>query len=286
MVPASIRTNNPGAMWPGPSATRFGATGFQNLADGNKIAIFDDPVNGAAAQFDLLSRKYTGKQLRDLIRMWSGGNSSGAYANQIAKTLPGVSMDTVVTKEMLSDPSFAIPFARTAAQWEAGRSYPLSNEQWAQAHRMALGGPIPSPGAGPHANVAMNGGVAGVSPTGDAGKANTMQAIQNLGRTSTNGQIDPQTGIGGVSGAMLTDYGRQSSPPTVSTSPAPLPPPSQAPAGPQPHQHAQTADAYIGAPQSWAAQSFADGTAYKSPGVNTASPKYKNALINMLGGIF
>src|SRR5262245_13288269 len=30
-VPASIRNNNPGAQWPGPSADQFGSTGSQDL---------------------------------------------------------------------------------------------------------------------------------------------------------------------------------------------------------------------------------------------------------------
>lgn len=54
MIPASIRNNNPGAMYPGPSAKKFGSKRFETLKshDGtHKIACFDDPVHGAAAQF-------------------------------------------------------------------------------------------------------------------------------------------------------------------------------------------------------------------------------------------
>ena len=50
-IPASIRNYNPGAMWPGPSAKRFGATGFEWLIVGeryNKIATFPDGTAGAA----------------------------------------------------------------------------------------------------------------------------------------------------------------------------------------------------------------------------------------------
>lgn len=51
MTSASIRYNNPGAMWPGPSSQRFGANGYETIGGGNKIAVFDDPVafsNGVA----------------------------------------------------------------------------------------------------------------------------------------------------------------------------------------------------------------------------------------------
>lgn len=50
-IPAAIRANNPGAMWPGPSAARFGSTGYEALSDGqgNRIAKFDTPEAGAAA---------------------------------------------------------------------------------------------------------------------------------------------------------------------------------------------------------------------------------------------
>ena len=58
--PASLRYNNPGAQYPGPSARRFGSVGTETIGGGHKIAVFDDPVNGAAAQFDLLLRSYAG----------------------------------------------------------------------------------------------------------------------------------------------------------------------------------------------------------------------------------
>jgi hypothetical protein len=59
-IPASIRYNNPGAQYPGASASAFGSTGFGIIGGGHKIARFDDPESGAAAQFDLLNRRYAG----------------------------------------------------------------------------------------------------------------------------------------------------------------------------------------------------------------------------------
>lgn len=139
-APASVRFNNPGAQYPGQSAQRFGTTGTETIGGGHKIAKFDSPVQGAAAQFDLLSRKYAGMPLAAAITKWSGGNSSPQYVAAISKAT-GLSSDTVLTPQMLSDPRVAVPLAKTMAQWEAGRPYPMDDNQWSEAHRMALGGP-------------------------------------------------------------------------------------------------------------------------------------------------
>lgn len=140
--PASIRNNNPGAMWPGPSAARFGSTGGQSLADGNQIATFADPVDGAAAHFDLLSRSYAGMPLSAAISKWSGGNSSPAYAANVAKQA-GISLDTPLTHELLAGPQ-GLALAKAQAQWEAGKPYPLSEDQWQQAQSRAFSGQTPS----------------------------------------------------------------------------------------------------------------------------------------------
>jgi hypothetical protein len=137
-IPASIRNNNPGAMWSGPSATKFGATSFQNLPRGQQIATFPDPVSGAAAQFDLLNTKYAGKSVRDLVARWSGGNNVDEYARVIAQRA-GLTPNTVVTSEMLRNPNIAKPFAQAMAYHEAGRQYPLSDAQWLEAHSRAFG---------------------------------------------------------------------------------------------------------------------------------------------------
>lgn len=140
--PASIRYYNPGAMWPGPSATAFGAIGYDTLNDGqrNKIARFPDAESGAAAQFDLLKRGYSGMTLSDAIRKWSGGNHWSSYANHIANAT-GLKPDSVLNADFLADPTKAIPLAKAMAQWEAGRPYPMTDEQWGSAHKRYLGGP-------------------------------------------------------------------------------------------------------------------------------------------------
>lgn len=169
-TPASIRFNNPGAQYPGQSARKFGTTGTEIIGGGHKIAVFDDPVKGAAAQFDLLNRGYTNMTVADAIRKWSGGNFSQPYAQYLAKNVPGLTLDTVLTPDKLRDPAFAVPFAKASASWEAGRPYPMTDEQWTNAHRMSLGGAMPDP-----RNTTPSGGGYGVDPDGAYGVAGAVQ---------------------------------------------------------------------------------------------------------------
>jgi hypothetical protein len=167
-VPASIRYNNPGAQYPGQSAQKFGTLGTEIIGGGHKIAVFDDPTKGAAAQFDLLNRGYTNMTVADAIRKWSGGNFSEPYAQYLTKNVPGLSLDTVLTPDKLRDPSFAVPFARASASWEAGRPYPMTDEQWQKAHSMAFGGNDPR-------NTTPSGGGYGIDPDGAYGVAGAIQ---------------------------------------------------------------------------------------------------------------
>ncbi|WP_127089057.1 hypothetical protein [Aquabacter cavernae] len=137
-VPASIRNNNPGAQWPGQSAKRFGSTEFETLNDGqgNRIARFETPEQGAAAQFDLLSRRYAGMPLNDAIRKWSGGNSPDAYTASVARSM-GMQPTDLLSADLLSDPARAVPFAKAMARVEAGRDFPMSDEQWMSGFQLS-----------------------------------------------------------------------------------------------------------------------------------------------------
>ena len=135
---AAVRTNNPGAQWPGPVAAKFGSTESVPLPGGNKIAVFDDPVKGAAAQFALLEKSYTGIPLSAAVSKWSGGNNAGQYLSHIAKAT-GLTPDTVITPELLRGPK-GIELAKAMAHWEAGKKYPLADQQWQAAHKLAFGG--------------------------------------------------------------------------------------------------------------------------------------------------
>lgn len=155
LTPASIRNNNPGACEPGYATKKFGATSYEVLrwrsADGkpreNRIATFATPVHGAAAQMHLLAtgKHYRGKPLRQAIAAWCGGYSVSTYERVLAAH-GGVTPDTVLTKELLADPSFAIPLCRAMARQEAGHEFPMDEAGWLQAHAMAFGdGYAPAP---------------------------------------------------------------------------------------------------------------------------------------------
>lgn len=134
---ATVRNNNPGGMWPGQSATQFGATGKQNLADGNQIATFDDPVNGGAAQFDLLDRRYSGMTLGAAVKKWTGSNASPSYAQSVAAKA-GIGVNDPITPELLRSPQ-GIQLAKEMARNEAGGEFPMSDQQWQSAQAMAFG---------------------------------------------------------------------------------------------------------------------------------------------------
>lgn len=155
MTPASIRNRNPGAMYPGPSAKRFGATSHETLRskDGvHKIATFPTSVHGAAAQFDLLNRDYTGMTLEKAIEKWCGNYYAAIYL-KVLKDRASVEPSSVLTKAMLADGDIAIPIAKAMAWQEAGCDYPLKDEEWREAHQMALGGDAEAPSWNPRNDV-------------------------------------------------------------------------------------------------------------------------------------
>jgi hypothetical protein len=155
ITPASIRNHNPGAMEPGPSSRKFGSTGYETLRwkgpDGkpktNRIATFATPQHGAAAQFDLLHRRYTGKPLSQAVATWCGGYWAGEYAAKVEAAC-GLSGDDVLTHDIVADPDRAIPIAQAMARMEAGCDFPMDADGWRAAHGMAFGdglAPAPSP---------------------------------------------------------------------------------------------------------------------------------------------
>lgn len=143
--PASIRTKNPGAMWPGPTATKWGSTDFIALNDGtgqgNKIAIFDTWVQGICAQLDLwrTSDKYRNKQFSDAIAIWSGGNNVEDYIAYVLKRVPGMDRNTVMNDEFWKGP-MGLAFLKAQAGHEAGKKYPAPDDDWAEAQRRVFEG--------------------------------------------------------------------------------------------------------------------------------------------------
>lgn len=150
-IPVSIRTKNPGAMWPCAIATHFGSTQCEQLNDAqrNKAAIFPTFEQGGAAQFALWAKKYSDMRLSAAIYMWSGHNSSPAYAAFLVTHVPGLSMNVVLTREFFTS-ELGRKFMAAQAQWEAGQPYPMTDAQWIKAQQLAFGTakpvvPIPPP---------------------------------------------------------------------------------------------------------------------------------------------
>lgn len=152
IVPASIRNKNPGAQYPGKSAKKFGSNSFEKLVskDGvHKIATFPSDIQGAAAMFDLLENgrdplgklRYRNQPIEKAIATWCGAFYVSTYI-KVLEEKGGVKRTNLLTKDLLRDPSKAIPLARAMAWQEAGRDYPMTDEQWAQAHACAFLEPI------------------------------------------------------------------------------------------------------------------------------------------------
>lgn len=129
-TPASIRYNNPGAQYPSAEAGRYGQTGYGIIGGGHKIASFPDPVSGAAANFDLLNRNYTGMSIGEAGRKWTGSYGFG---------IPGYNPRDILSKGMLDNPDTAIPIMKAIARREAGQESPLTDAQWLSAWRKFKG---------------------------------------------------------------------------------------------------------------------------------------------------
>jgi Putative peptidoglycan binding domain len=126
--PASFRYSNPGAQFPSKEAAKFGQLGFGTIDHGQfKIALFPNPVNGAAANFDLLNRKYTGMSIGDAGTIWTGSHGFG---------IPGHDPSIILTQDMLNDQATAIDLLKAIAGRESGRGNNLTEDQWRQAHAM------------------------------------------------------------------------------------------------------------------------------------------------------
>jgi len=133
-VPAAVRHMNPGAQYPANWAKKFGMKGSAVIGGGHLIATFPSAIAGAAANMYLLSTSYVGMPIGAAGAKWTGGNSFG---------VPGYDPRTVLTKEMVRDPAFIIPFMKSIAFREAGRTYPLTDDQWLSAYNAYRAGKYP-----------------------------------------------------------------------------------------------------------------------------------------------
>jgi hypothetical protein len=149
MAPAAIRHKNPGAMWPGPVATKWGSKKWSYLNDGtgqggngkgNKIATFDNWSDGIAAQLDLWrsSPKYKNKKFSEAIATWSGGNHVEAYIKYVLTRIPGMQRDTIMNDAFWKSPN-GIKFLKVQAMHEAGQAIPASDADYLDAQKRVMG---------------------------------------------------------------------------------------------------------------------------------------------------
>jgi len=150
VVPASIRTKNPGAMWGSALAKKWGSTGTITLNDGlgqgNNIAVFPTYVAGICAQLDLWrsSANYKNKRFADAIATWAGHNNVASYISYVKARVPGITENTVMNDAFWRGP-MAIPFLKAQAGHEAGRTYPAEEDDWVQACKIVLYPNSPAP---------------------------------------------------------------------------------------------------------------------------------------------
>lgn len=146
-IPAAIRSNNPGAMWGNKLATKWGATKSEVLNDGlgqgNNIAYFPTKFMGACAQMDLWRTSYVNMTLSAADRKWSGGNSSSAYISFLCSKVPGLTPNTVITREFLQSANGWM-LMKYQAQWESGQPYPgMTDADWARAQQTVFNSKAP-----------------------------------------------------------------------------------------------------------------------------------------------
>jgi len=152
--PAAIRHKNPGAMWPGAIATKWGSRKWVYLNDGtgqggngkgNKIATFDNWVDGICAQLDLwrTSKNYRNKRFADAIAIWSGGNNVPAYIRYVKARIPGMDENTIMNDAFWRGP-MGIKFLQVQAGHEAGKPIPAPEADWTEAQRRVFAGKVPT----------------------------------------------------------------------------------------------------------------------------------------------
>lgn len=145
MEPAAIRYKNPGAMWPGKIATKWGSKTFVSLNDGtgqgNKIAVFETWVQGICAQLDLwrTSANYKNKRFADAIAIWSGHNNVPSYIAYVKARVPGMTENTVMNDTFWKSP-MGIQFLKAQSGHEAGKPLPAPDADWIEAQRRVFSG--------------------------------------------------------------------------------------------------------------------------------------------------
>jgi hypothetical protein len=91
------------------------------------------PVTKVAAQFDDFARSAVGKTVREVANNLARSNMTAAGHFPIAAIRVGLTPESLLTRQVLSDPAFAVPLAKAA-----GIGTDLSDEQWREAYALAF----------------------------------------------------------------------------------------------------------------------------------------------------
>lgn len=151
-IPASIRTNNPGALNIAPWVKDFpGYVGDKvtsmSGASPNSTVIFSAPEYGVAAWYKLLEKYQAAgaTTVGAVINRYGGGQDYAAYARQVVGW-SGLAEDEEID---LGDNDQLLAFARAMFRYEAGRETPLSNLQILKGFDIGRGKAVSVPAGEP-----------------------------------------------------------------------------------------------------------------------------------------
>lgn len=140
-IPASIRTNNPGAINGASWLSKMpGFVTTTNLDGTNHASIFETPEQGVAVWHQLMTRYRAAgaKTIEDIILRYGGGqaNYASVYVPDVVKRT-GLARDTEI--KLSGDDATLLKFAKAMFRHEAGRDTPLSDAQILHGFKLARG---------------------------------------------------------------------------------------------------------------------------------------------------
>jgi uncharacterized protein (TIGR02594 family) len=143
-IPASIRTNNPGALNVAPwikIAPGYVGDKVTSMsgAEANSTVIFSAPEYGVAAWLTLLQkyRAAGATTVSAIITRYGGGQDYSSYVSEVA-AWTGLSEQTEIKLDG-SDDQGLLAFAKAMFRYEAGRPTPLSDAQILYGFNLARG---------------------------------------------------------------------------------------------------------------------------------------------------